>query len=149
MDNVAQYRRTNLQLLASQMNGYAQLARAIGRDATYISQMAGKGAYKPVSDGMAESIERSLRLPKGWLSTPRHSVADLMSDKHMREVYELFDEVSRSSGLPCIGERRRERLVGLLYNVRLRGEKVNEQSVYRLLAHTTPFSVAAAEQRGG
>jgi phage repressor protein C with HTH and peptisase S24 domain len=54
----------------------AELAKTIGRDASYVSRMLypeGKKAKKRISEMMVEVIETSFNLPKGYLDSPLDS----------------------------------------------------------------------------
>lgn len=71
MDKYERRRLRLIELRETRCNGKAaELAKAIGRDASYVSRMLypeGKAGKKRIADDMMEVIEKAFGLPRGWL----------------------------------------------------------------------------------
>lgn len=71
MDKYERRRLRLIELRETKCNGKAaDLAKAIGRDASYVSRMLypeGKAGKKRIADDMMEVIETAFGLPRGWL----------------------------------------------------------------------------------
>lgn len=71
MSTVYEIRRENLRHLIRQ-HGNASVSHAAGySSASYVSQMAGRKAQRPVTEQTARRIEQSMNLPEFWLDQPR------------------------------------------------------------------------------
>lgn len=73
MDKYERRRLRLIELIAGRCGGVAAaFARAIGRDASYVSRMLypeGKIGKKRIADDMMEVIEKAFDLPRGWLDS--------------------------------------------------------------------------------
>ena len=71
MDKYERRRLRLTELITGRCSGVAAaFARAIGRDASYVSRMLypeGKAGKKRIADDMMEVIEKAFDLPRGWL----------------------------------------------------------------------------------
>lgn len=60
-------RRNNLRALVEQLGGQVELAKAVGTDAAYLSQILGDWKGRGLGPKLARRIEVALSKPMGWL----------------------------------------------------------------------------------
>ena len=81
-------RQRNLELLIAEAGSATKLARAVGTNNSYLSQVRHQiripsGGRRRVGDELAEKLERGMRKPEGW-----------MDESHEQEPYEASVERS-------------------------------------------------------
>ena len=72
-------RLQNLELLISEAGSAAKLARIVGTNSSYVSQVRNqmptkKGTPRGVGDDLAKKLERGMKKPDGWMDEP-HEVS--------------------------------------------------------------------------
>lgn len=70
-----QVRLQNLELLIAEAGSAAKLARIVGTNSSYLSQVRNqmptkKGTPRGVGDDLAEKLERGMAKPEGWMDEP-------------------------------------------------------------------------------
>lgn len=74
MPDIYRVRRENLRLLLNDRSATA-IADACGYSGpSYVSQMAGRNATRPITETTARKMEKALTLPEMWLDQPRNAL---------------------------------------------------------------------------
>jgi len=100
MDKYEKRRLRLIQLRDDFCNGNAsELARKIDREPSYVSRMLwpeGKSGRKRIADDMMEVIEKSFKLPRGWMDgiASENSNVELMQQPILRKKYPVISWVS-------------------------------------------------------
>ena len=76
-----QIRLQNLELLVAEAGSAAKLARLVGTNSAYISQIrhqlpTPKGTPRRMGDQLAEKLERGMAKPEGWMDEPHRYTPD-------------------------------------------------------------------------
>ncbi len=77
-------RLENLELLVSEAGSAAELARRVGTNSSYLSQVRNqmptrKGTPRGVGDGLAEKLERGMGKPIGWMDDNHANISEQRS----------------------------------------------------------------------
>ncbi|ELI8162585.1 S24 family peptidase [Yersinia sp. 2105 StPb PI] len=115
MDKYEERRLRLLSLRDDHCDGNAsELARRIGRDATYVARMLypeGKPGRKRIGDDMMEIIEKSFNLPRGWMDgITSHQNSNVTYIEHAKPMnsFPLISWVSAGSWLEAVEPYRKD-----------------------------------------
>lgn len=80
MKPIEDVRRENLTVLIAQEGSQAAFARRIRKDKNQVNQWLGRGSARNISAEIAREVERSYKLPKGWLDQDRSKIDTPFTD---------------------------------------------------------------------
>ena len=141
-------RLANLELLVEEAGTAAALARRVGTNESYLSQIrrqlpTAKGTPRSIGDDLAEKLESGMGKPMGWMDEPHIPLAQLQAESQRihgklatgispqhplitwaqasrwPELGESFDPGDAENWLPCIAPCSRRTFV-----LRVRGESM-------------------------
>ena len=141
MTDVHTTRQKNLRELVTQWGGASPLGKKLGySNASFVSQMV--HGHRPITDANARKIEKALGLVAGWLDREHHGggarvpKSSEVDASLFSRIVVLTSAAVEETGVKLSVEKFTE-LVAYLYERAITGEKVDEQSVRRLLRLTT------------
>lgn len=122
-------RKDNLLALAAKYGGATALATKIGVTKSWMSQLIGKKAARPIGDQAARNIEEKLGLAKGWLDSTHK--ASKISQETLMESVEIVTTICREEGISLPPEKF-SRIVAVVYQ-RLEGGPIAKNEVRELV----------------
>lgn len=122
-------RKDNLLALAAKYGGATALAAKIGVTKSWLSQLIGKKAARPIGDQAARNIEERLGLAKGWLDST-HKVSKVNQEVLMESV-DIVTTICREEGISLPPEKF-SRIVAVVYQ-RLEGGPVAKAEIRELV----------------
>lgn len=135
--DVSEVRLINVRALIEKSGGQAQFAEKIGRDASYVSQIAGKNPRKPIGDKIARHIERAFNLQRGWLDSLRDkSTIQQINHVTLEAVIAEIETVIASKNV-TLSPDKYAKLVALVYRDALEGKGVDSQRLATIIDLST------------
>lgn len=90
--DVKQIRYANLIALIAKAGSTAKLAKRVGTDASYISQITGPKAKRNVGDEFARQLERAMGMTFGWMDHDHSAEGEINIEynaRNLKAVYEI------------------------------------------------------------